>query len=131
MHRPTQSRAVREWKNEPWPQSCWIMNMRIMNPAVGNAMRTVSQYPTSRLRSASHQKKRNGMTDVRSWPTLRRVSAPTYGSRMRFQRSTAWRSGLRWFIESGRNIAPTGGGPTTVAEDRQVPSRSVDAWNDG
>ena len=43
MQRPTQSRAALEWKKEPWPQSCWIMNRRIMKPAAGTARSRVSQ----------------------------------------------------------------------------------------
>ncbi len=42
--RPTKSLAVRDLKNEPCPQSCWMMKRRTSNPAVGIARRSVSQY---------------------------------------------------------------------------------------
>ena len=42
MTRPTQSFARRWRKNDPWPQSCWIMNSRTRKPAAG----TASNRPT-------------------------------------------------------------------------------------
>src|SRR5246127_1845267 len=35
MARPTQSFARRPGKNDPWPQSCWIMKRRTSKPAAG------------------------------------------------------------------------------------------------
>ena len=52
------------------------MNNRIMNPVVGTARRRVSQYPTSRDRNMAYHRRTKGTAEVRSWITLRRVSAP-------------------------------------------------------
>ena len=43
MQKPRPLRAFLDRKNEPCPQSCWIMNSRIKKPAVGNVSRSVSQ----------------------------------------------------------------------------------------
>jgi len=40
---PDQSLIARWRKNEPWPQSCWIMNSRTRNPAAGRARMRLSQ----------------------------------------------------------------------------------------
>jgi hypothetical protein len=45
MTRPTQSLARLWRKNDPWPQSCWIMKSRTRKPAAGTA--------SSRRRSAN------------------------------------------------------------------------------
>jgi hypothetical protein len=52
MIRPAQSLVRREWKNDLWLQSCWIMNSRTRNPAAGTAStRATGQYPAL---TASH-----------------------------------------------------------------------------
>ena len=88
MQRPTHSRAACERKKDPCPQSCWIMNSRIMNPAVGSASRIVSQYPTSRLRMVAYQNATKGIAEVSSWRTLAPVFGPQYGFSMVFQKAT-------------------------------------------
>jgi hypothetical protein len=40
---PTTSFHVREGRNDPCPQSCMMMKVRIVNPAAGSASNRVSQ----------------------------------------------------------------------------------------
>ena len=107
MHRPTQSRAVLLLKNEPCPQSCWIMNMRIMKPPVGRASSSVSQYPTSK--TPEHRVPKN---DERSHGGEELSHAPS-GVRTRNRASEdlippldlGSRSGLRCSIDVGIGLA--------------------------
>ena len=108
MQRPTHCRAACERKNDPCPQSCWIMKRRIMKPAVGIASRMVSQYPTSRLRRVAYQSTAKGMAEVSSCRTLAPVSGPQYGLRMAFQRATFLRSGAVGMVWSVRGPGEVG-----------------------
>ena len=52
--RPTHSLACLLGKNEPWPQSCWIMNRRTSRPAANGASANESQ--TWPLREATQHR---------------------------------------------------------------------------
>ena len=44
---------ARERKNEPWPQSCWMMNSRVSSPASGSA--SSAGEPVAHLQAAQRQ----------------------------------------------------------------------------
>jgi len=44
LHRlPSSVLAQRARKNEPWPQSCWMMKIRTTSPAASSAASSVAQ----------------------------------------------------------------------------------------
>src|SRR6185295_12470509 len=72
--------ALFDLKNEPCPQSCRMMKMRIRNPAVSTPNASVSQYDTSRLRYMRYHRMRYGPNEVMICETLRRTSETWYGA---------------------------------------------------
>src|SRR5690242_20337296 len=48
--KPRTSLALRDLKNEPWPQSCWMMKMRTRNPAARTARPMVSHQEMDRVK---------------------------------------------------------------------------------
>src|SRR5512140_3868188 len=55
-----------------------MMKHLTINPAVGTARSSVSQYPTSRLRYITYHIARNGMTELQTCHRLRQVSGYAY-----------------------------------------------------
>src|SRR5215216_4053832 len=55
-----------------------MINILVMNPAVGTARINVSQYPISRLRNMMYHSSMNGMTELNTCQTLRHVSGYAY-----------------------------------------------------
>src|SRR5436190_13382128 len=72
--------ALFDLKNEPCPQSCRMMKMRIKKPAATTAKASVSQYETSRLRYMRYHRMRYGPNEVMIWETLRPTTETWYGA---------------------------------------------------
>ena len=68
---PISSFARRDLKNEPCPQSCWMMKMRTRNPAASADIGSVIQSPTARHRYIAMQVAKNPPNDDASCPRLR------------------------------------------------------------
>src|SRR2546423_14560155 len=80
MIEPVMSAARELLKKAPWPQSCWMMNSRIMKKAAGIASASVSQYDTERLKYISTQVPTYMIAAVDSCQMLRVVSGLRYGA---------------------------------------------------
>jgi hypothetical protein len=61
-------------RKEPWPQSCMMMKVRTIRPAVGIASSSVSQYDQLSERYITYSMATNGTRVVRSCVTDRRTS---------------------------------------------------------
>ena len=68
--RPISSFAHRDLKNEPCPQSCWIMNMRTRNPAASIDIGNVIHSDTARHRYIAVQVAKNPPNEVGIYPRL-------------------------------------------------------------
>ncbi len=77
MTRPTQSFALRWRKNEPWLQSCWIMNRRTRKPAAGTAISSATQSDHVHVAQASAHIAINGTTVI----TISKMLLAVFGSR--------------------------------------------------
>src|SRR5678810_492628 len=72
--------ALFDLKNEPWPQSCRMMKMRMRKPAANTPNANVSKDETSRLRYIRYHRMRYGPNEVMIWETLRQTTETWYGA---------------------------------------------------
>ena len=76
MARPRQSLAVCDGRNDPWPQSCWMIKSRTSSPDAGTASSRVNQYRPWVANAMIASKAPNSVAVVISWNRLRFISKP-------------------------------------------------------
>ena len=84
--RPIQSFSNLDRKNDPWPQSCWIMNRRTRNPAAGTVRSNAAHHrPRACAAQASTQMAASGTAVTAISKRLRPVLGSRYGASLRLQ----------------------------------------------